>query len=79
MTALAGLFVIVLAVIAILRRYEVRFVLLLAALTLGLIALDVRPIIRAFLIGFTDEKFLLPLGTCMGFAYVLRHTECDQP
>jgi DcuC family C4-dicarboxylate transporter len=34
--------------------------------------------VLAFLAGLTDEKFLLPLGTCMGFAFVLRHTACDQ-
>lgn len=78
MTALLGCLVIALAVVAIVRRVEVRLVLLLAGLALGAVALDLRPIVRAFLAGLTDEKFLLPLGTCMGFAYVLRHTGCDQ-
>ena len=78
MTSLAGLLVIALTVIAILRRAEVRLTLLLAALVLGLLAGDLPRIVRAFLAGFTDEKFLLPIGTCMGFAYVLRHTGCDR-
>jgi DcuC family C4-dicarboxylate transporter len=78
MTALAGCLVIALAVVAIVRRVEVRLVLILAGLALGAISGDLRPIVRAFLHGLTDEKFLLPLGTCMGFAYVLRHTGCDQ-
>src|SRR4051812_10933795 len=78
MMALAGCVVIALAVLAIVRRVEVRLVLLLAGAALGIISGDLRPIVRAFLAGLTDEKFLLPLGTCMGFAYVLRHTACDQ-
>ncbi len=91
MIALAGLLVIVLTVAAILRRAEVRLTLLLGALALGLLAwlsglatgdeasLDAPPrIVRTFLAGFTDERFLLPIGSCMGFAYVLRHTGCDR-
>src|SRR5262245_29061046 len=78
MIALAGLLVIALAVVAIARRLEVRLVLIVAGLALGALAGDVPLIVRAFLAGLTDEKFLLPLGTCMGFAYVLKHTGCDQ-
>lgn len=78
MTALAGLLVIVLTVAAILRRAEVRLTLVLAALALGLVGRDPMLIVRTFLEGFTDEKFLLPIGSCMGFAYVLRHTGCDR-
>src|SRR5205823_2387750 len=76
--SLAGLLVIALTVLAVLRRAEVRLTLLLAALVLGLLAGDPMRIVKAFLVGFTDEKFLLPIGTCMGFAYVLRHTGCDR-
>src|SRR4051794_11079759 len=78
MTAVAGCLVIALAVVAIARRVEVRLVLILSGLALSLIAGDPWLVVRAFLAGLTDEKFLLPLGTCMGFAYVLRHTGCDQ-
>src|SRR3954454_25237562 len=78
MATLAAWVIIALAVVAIVRRVEVRLVLVLAGLALGAVAGDVRPVVRAFLAGLTDEKFLLPLGTCMGFAYVLRHTACDQ-
>src|SRR4051794_41901190 len=78
MATLAAWVIIALAVVAIVRRVEVRLVLVLAGLALGAVAGDVRPVVRAFLAGLTDEKFLLPLGTCMGFAYVLRHTGCDR-
>jgi DcuC family C4-dicarboxylate transporter len=76
--SLAGLLVVALTVIAILRRAEVRLTLLLAALLLGLLAGDPLRIVRTFLTAFTDERFLLPIGSCMGFAYVLRHTGCDK-
>ena len=73
-----SLLVIVLAVVAILYRFEVRLTLLTAALALGLIARKPHVIVQTFLEFFTREQFLLPIGCCMGFAYVLRHTGCDQ-
>lgn len=73
-----GFLVIVLAVYAIARRAEVRLTLLLAGLALGTLAGDPMAIVRKFLTTFTDEKFVVPLCTALGFAYVLRHTQCDQ-
>ena len=78
MTALGSLLVIALAVFAILRRAEVRLTLGLAALALGCLAGKPMLIVQTFLTYFTREQFLLPIGCCMGFAYVLKHTECDQ-
>jgi DcuC family C4-dicarboxylate transporter len=78
MTTFASLLVIVVAVVAILRRAEVRLTLLLAALALGWLAGQPEAILEAFLRYFTSEQFLLPIGCCMGFAHVLRHTGCDQ-
>jgi DcuC family C4-dicarboxylate transporter len=78
MTALASLLVIALTVYAILRRAEVRLVLLLGALALGALAGKPQAILYTFFEYFSREQFLLPLGCCMGFAHVLRHTECDQ-
>ena len=74
----SSLLVIALAVLAILYRFEVRLTLLSAALTLGLLAGRPEVILQTFLEFFTREQFLLPIGCCMGFAYVLRHTGCDQ-
>jgi DcuC family C4-dicarboxylate transporter len=75
---LLSLLIIVVAVFAILRQAEVRLCLVLAALALGLVAGRPEAILIAFLEQFTNEQFLLPIGTCMGFAYVLKHTGCDQ-
>jgi DcuC family C4-dicarboxylate transporter len=75
---LFGTLVIALAVYAIYRRVDVRLALLLAALALGALAGDMPAIMRTFLDTFSNEKFLVPICTAMGFAYVLRHTGCDQ-
>jgi hypothetical protein len=73
-----GLLVIGLAVLAVLRRAEVRLTLLLTALALGAIARHPEVIVGTFLTCFTREQFLVPIGCSLGFAYVLRQTECDR-
>jgi DcuC family C4-dicarboxylate transporter len=90
MPTVLGVLIIASAVFAILRRVDVRLVLLTAALALAagadleqLLALGtaeghVTAIVRQFLATFADEKFVVPIGTAMGFAYVLRHAGCDQ-
>jgi C4-dicarboxylate transporter, DcuC family len=70
--------VIAAAVYAVYRGLDVRLALLAAACVLALIAGDLAPIVREFLGTFSNEKFVIPICTAMGFAYVLRHTECDQ-
>lgn len=77
MTLLA-LAVVVLVVLAILRGAEVKLTLILAALLLGCLAGAPMTIVQTFLKYFTDERYLLPIGCCMGFAFVLRETECDK-
>lgn len=77
-TLLAAVAVISLAVVAILRRVDVRLALFLAALALGALAGNPMAIVRRFLITLADEKFVVPICTAMGFAHVLRHTQCDQ-
>ncbi len=78
MQLLLGAVIIAVAVYAIVRRVDVRLVLLLAALALGSLAGQPMTILRKFLSTFADEKFVVPICTAMGFAYVLRHTGCDQ-
>src|SRR5687767_7035972 len=75
---LLGAVVIALAVYAVARQYEVRLTLLLTALVLGLLAGNPFPVFKAFLATFSNERFVVPICTAMGFAYVLRHTGCDQ-
>jgi DcuC family C4-dicarboxylate transporter len=73
-----SLLVIVLAVLVVLRGGEVRLTLLLAAVVLATLAGEPLVVLRTFLDTFASEQFLVPIGCCMGFAFVLRHTQCDQ-
>ena len=72
-----AIIIIVLVVAAVVKGIDVRLVLLLAALSLGLISGEVASIVREFFATFSNEKFVIPICTAMGFAYVLKHTECD--
>src|SRR5438876_2470596 len=78
MTLVLGLLIIVAAVVAVLRRVDVRLALLLAAFALGIVAGNAAPILRTFLATLSNEQFVVPICSAMGFAYVLRHTQCDQ-
>lgn len=73
----AAVFMIALAVIAVVRGFEVRLTLLLAAFVIGALAGKFDAILRIFLDTFSNEKFVLPICSAMGFAYVIRHTGCD--
>ena len=82
-TPLGGLLLVLAALIigvsvwAIFRGMDVRLALMLAALTLAAMAGDLQPITRKFIATFSDEKFVVPICSAMGFAYVLRLTQCD--
>lgn len=73
-----GLAIVAVTVYAVLRRVDVRLALMLAALALGALGGDVSTIIRTFLATLSNEQFLVPICTAMGFAHVLRLTRCDQ-
>jgi DcuC family C4-dicarboxylate transporter len=73
-----GLLIIAVAVYAIVRRFDVRLVLLLTALALGLVGGDVAVVVRTFLATLSNEQFVVPICCAMGFAQVLRLTQCDQ-
>src|SRR5438874_12980092 len=73
-----GVAVVVVAIVLVARRVDVRLVLFLGALALGGLAGDVTPIVRTFLQTLSNEQFVLPICTAMGFAQVLRHSGCDQ-
>ena len=75
---LGAAFIVVLAIYAVYRRVEVRLTLFLAALAIGGLAGNPWVVVRKFFETFADEKFVVPICTAMGFAYVLRHTGCDQ-
>ena len=74
----AALAVVVAAVVLVVRGWDVRLVLLVAALIVAAMSGDVARVPREFLATFSNEKFVVPICTAMGFAYVMRHTGCDR-
>jgi DcuC family C4-dicarboxylate transporter len=60
------------------RGHDVRLVLFAAALLLGSAAGHPEVVVREFLNTFSSEKFVIPICSAMGFAYVLKHTGCDE-
>jgi C4-dicarboxylate transporter, DcuC family len=76
--SIAGFAVILLAVLAILRGYDVRLAMLVAGFALGALAGDITIILRTFLSTLADEQYVLPICSAMGFAYVLRQSGCDR-
>src|SRR6266480_3496617 len=71
-TIIAGLVIIAIGALAVLRRVEVRIVMSLAALALGLVAGQAPTIVQTFLATLSREQFVLPICSAMGFAHVLR-------
>ncbi|MFN4260608.1 MAG: C4-dicarboxylate transporter DcuC [Gemmataceae bacterium] len=78
MTLLLGVLIVAAAVIAVFKRVDVRLALLLAALALGALAGQPMAIVQTFLATFSNERFVVPICSAMGFAHVLRHTGCDK-
>src|SRR5437773_4541535 len=78
MLLLLALLIIAAGVYAVYRGVDVRLALLLTALILATLAGDPAAIVRMFLATFSNERFVVPICTAMGFAYVLRLTECDK-
>lgn len=87
-TGLAALLLVILAIALVVRGWDVRLVLLAAALLIaGLAGFDrsaadwsvpLAAVVRTFLETFSNEKFVVPICAAMGFAYVLRHTGCER-
>jgi DcuC family C4-dicarboxylate transporter len=76
--AVLGLAIIAAAALAVIRRVDVRIVMSVAAVALGLAAGQLPTIVQTLLTTFSREQFVLPICSAMGFAHVLRYTGCDQ-
>src|SRR6185312_8450142 len=77
--------VVVAAIAMILRGSDVRLVLLVAAIVIAAVTdltawhIGAIPlVVREFVATFSNEKFVVPICSAMGFAYVLRHTGCER-
>jgi DcuC family C4-dicarboxylate transporter len=75
---LLGLLVVGGTVVAVFRRVDVRLALGLSGVLLGLIAGHPLSVMRAFMAAFVEPKVVVPICFAMGFAYVLKQTECDR-
>lgn len=73
-----GVVIIAAAVYAVMRKVDVRLALIPAGLLMGTLAGQPMAIVQKFLETFTDGKFVVPICCAMGFAYVLKFTQCDQ-
>jgi DcuC family C4-dicarboxylate transporter len=78
MTLFAGLVVIGVAIVVVVRGVDVRLVLLFAALALGCLAGHPEIIAQKFLTTLVNEQFVVPIGCCLGFVHVLRQSGCDE-
>src|SRR5437868_662306 len=78
MTIFLGLIIITAAIFAIARRIEVRLTLISAGFALGILGGGTAAVASTFFRTLSDETFILPICSAMGFAYVLKLTECDK-
>jgi C4-dicarboxylate transporter, DcuC family len=86
--AIASVAIVVAAICMVVRGWDVRLVLLIAAIAISIVTgLNAEPhdrfralalVVREFLATFSNEKFVVPICSAMGFAYVLRHTGCER-
>ncbi len=86
--AIAAIAIVIAAIYFIVRGWDVRLVLLCAAVVISLVTglnakrgeqfMTLAQVVREFLATFSNEKFVVPICSAMGFAYVLRHTGCDR-
>lgn len=70
--------VIVLAVLALVKRYETRMVLVLAGLVMCAAAGEPIKAFQAFVKGMTNINLVPAICSAMGFAAVVTATKCDQ-
>jgi DcuC family C4-dicarboxylate transporter len=86
LAGVAALALMAVAIVLIVRGWDVRLVLLAAALAIAAVSglnsdnplAPVAAVVRQFLATFSNEKFVVPICSAMGFAYVLRHTGCER-
>jgi DcuC family C4-dicarboxylate transporter len=78
MLLLFAVALIVAAAVLTARGWDVRLVLLAAAVLLGLAGGYLPDVSRKFFDTFSGEAYVIPICSAMGFAYVLKLTECDQ-
>lgn len=74
----AGVFIVLLAIYLLIKQYETRMVLFCSGLAMTIIAGDPMAAFNAFSHAMQESKIFEPIIAVMGFAMVLKVTECDQ-
>lgn len=74
----AGLAIVLVASLLIARHIEVRLVLLVCSVPLFLLGGTLLEMLRVIAREMANFRTVLPIGSAVGFAYVLKLTECDQ-
>jgi DcuC family C4-dicarboxylate transporter len=77
-STIVTLIIIVTAVVLMFKRFDVRLSLFICAVALFLIAGKLPQMFVIITQQMTNEKTVVPICTAMGFAYVLKLTECDR-
>ncbi|MGF1877437.1 C4-dicarboxylate transporter DcuC [Photobacterium frigidiphilum] len=77
MTEILALVVVIGTILAMVKGYETRLVLITAGLTMGLIALDPLGGFDAFAKRMTSGSLIQSICSVMGFAFVMKYTKCD--
>lgn len=72
-----GALIVILTGVAIVKRYEVRMVLFLSGLLMALLAGKPLEAINAFSTAMVNPGLVTVILTVMGFAYVMKLTQCD--
>jgi len=75
---IAGVIVVVLAFVAIVKKYEARLVLFLAGVLMCFIGGLPNDVIKALTKAMTNNSLVPTICTVMGFSYVMKLTECDK-
>lgn len=78
MNTLPSLAIVILAVVLVARRADVRLVLGLSALALFALGGRFPDAFRALAAEMANHKTVVPICSALGFAYVLKLTECDK-
>lgn len=72
-----GAVIVILTIVAIIKRYEVRMVLFLSGLIMAILSGKAAGAIDAFSKAMVNAGLVTVICTVMGFAFVMKYTKCD--
>ncbi len=74
----AGALIVLLTFAAIIKKFETRLCLLLGGVALAILSGKPWPVMESFVATMTHRTIVPTICSVMGFAYVLKYTECDK-